>query len=479
MQKVINILAGVAMVAAMVPVNYAGATTTESLEAKGVWHYDGYRVEQLDFGSKEVDGLYSIGEHVIIATKDQGCDDCELRDLYLAKDGNAVTVTDVPAIVLDESRYYMNDERFVWIEPLEHGSNHFQIVELDPTTGEKDIMVSDVFINGAVEADVFVSGEDIYFEATLNYNDHAGFEQAGVYKYDPARKEGVLVTDHWRLQNETILDAQDGKLITLMTFEDGYKQMWIYGDNEWPYAIPDTWTVPHEDIVGAHFLSDGSVEFFRMFELYTWTPNSEAGTTEAAGEYLNWYLDPADSIFIMGDEMAWINTEDEVMISHNTEVFPGPQGTLWNLDLTMALFGLEPVEVENDSVLVTSYQNDAIVGLYNTNRIYYNRGLIVHDLGYGIDPVASDRSHVYWMGEDGNIYEATVSAGSTKMKLAGDPKVYVLGEDGKLHWIVSQAVAYAIYGNTWNHNIVEITNVDLVQYGFGTVIDSEADVELI
>ncbi|MFH1434040.1 MAG: hypothetical protein ABIG32_04060 [Candidatus Uhrbacteria bacterium] len=482
MQKVINLLAGIAMVAAMVPVNYVGATTTDSLSADRVWHYDDYRVERLDFGSKEVDGLYSIGEHVIIATLEQGClGECDRRDLYLVKDGAAVLVPNVPAYILDESRYYMNGERFIWIDKVDLDSNRYDIVELDPATGEKITLASDIFINGAEAVEAYASGDDYYFEVTFNFNNHNGFEQAAVYKYDPARKEGVIVTKHYDLNHEEILDVADGKLLTLMTFENGYKQMWIYGESEWPYAIPNTWTVPQEDIVGAHFVADGGIEFFRQFERYTWIPNDEAGTTEATGDLLNWYLDPADSIFIMGDQMAWINTEDQIMISDEAGVYAGPQGTLWNMDLTIALFGHDLVEVQDEAVLVTSYLNDAIVGIYNDNCIYYNGKLVVHDLGYGTNPTASDQNHVYWMGVEGNVYEATITAGLTgaKLKLTGDPKVYVVGEDGKLHWIISQAVAYAIYGNTWNQNITEINNLNLVNYSFGTSITSEADINII
>ncbi|MBU0531182.1 MAG: hypothetical protein ABIG32_04180 [Candidatus Uhrbacteria bacterium] len=504
MQKVINILAGIALVAAMVPVNYAGATTTDSLSADRVWHYDGYRVERLDFGSREVDGLYSIGEHVIIATMDQGClGACDRRDLYIVKDGGAVLVPNVPAYILDENRYYMNDERFIWIDKVDLDSNRYDIVELDPATGEKSVILDDVFVNGAKAIDVFASGDEYYFEVVFNFNNHTGFEQAAVYKYDAARGQVMIVTKHDQLNREEVLDVQGDKLLTLMTFENGYKQMWIYGESEWSYAIPNTWTVPHEDIVGAHFTDNGSVEFFRLFERHVWTPNSEAGTTEATGEYLNWYLDPEVAVQVYDDSMVWVDPNRVVhhvatVDSDWAEAGDYILGTLGSTNLirlakTYLMFDDNGVGAYNSlnsndnlelAYIPTDQRDCTTVGVDAEGNVYVQSGSARAELiklGYGNAPTVSDASHVYWLGTDGNIYEATITAGlsGAKMKLTGDPKVYVMGQDGKLHWIISQAVAYAIYGNTWNQNITEINNLNLVNYSFGTSITSEADIDII
>ncbi len=67
----------------------------------------------------------------------------------------------------------------------------------------------------------------------------------------------------------------------------------------------------------------------------------------------------------------------------------------------------------------------------------------------------------------------------TKVKLEGDAKVYTVGYDGKLHWIISQAVAYIIYGDSWNHDIIEITQMDLVDYSLGFMIDEADDADMI
>ena len=65
------------------------------------------------------------------------------------------------------------------------------------------------------------------------------------------------------------------------------------------------------------------------------------------------------------------------------------------------------------------------------------------------------------------------------VKLTTDSKVYVVGEDGKLHWITTQTVAYTIYGSDWNAGIVDISLADFTNYAVGIQIQSEHDIETI
>lgn len=70
-------------------------------------------------------------------------------------------------------------------------------------------------------------------------------------------------------------------------------------------------------------------------------------------------------------------------------------------------------------------------------------------------------------------------APGTKVKFAGNAKVYIVGTDGRMHWIETQAVAYSIFGSTWNKEIVELTEQDLVSNSFGTTVDAENDLQTI
>ncbi len=560
-KKVLISLVAFALVASMLPV-WAAEAGTGSLDASGVWHYSGYRVEQLDFGAEEVEGPYSIGDHVIIAAVSDGCalSGCDRRDLYIVKNGGYISVPNVPASSLDEATYWANDKRFIWIDKTDLDSARYDIVELDPFTGEKETLLKDIFISGAEEVIARASGDEYYFNPTFNFNNHEGFKQAAVYRYNPESGLIDIVTKHWKLNHEEVMDAHEGMLLTKMTFESGETQLWLYGDGLWPYAIPDTWTVDHEEIVGAHFREDGSIEFFRMYERYVWTPDDEGGITSATGEYLSWYRNREDALQIVGNKMAWLDPDGILRVSTAEGEINlgtiGPTGIFrleedrifYDADGTGRVYDFETALEEEIPFVATDSYGDTVVGIdVIGNVMYYNaRTGNVFSLGYGSTPFVSDESHVYWLGADGNVYEATLnpeslvssslvdavktSDGSTvylidgntrytfanpatfftwfddfsavteisqaelneyadggearfapgsRVKLVGDPKVYTVGEDGKLHWIISQAVAYLIWGADWNQNIVTVTLEDLVDYGFGTSIASEADVNVI
>lgn len=72
--------------------------------------------------------------------------------------------------------------------------------------------------------------------------------------------------------------------------------------------------------------------------------------------------------------------------------------------------------------------------------------------------------------EDGGT--ATFAPG-TKAKLAGDARVYVVGNDNALHWVTSETAAYSIFGKSWNKGILSITQQDLVTNPIGASVDSE------
>jgi hypothetical protein len=342
----------------------------------------------------------------------------------------------------------------------------------------------------------------------------------------------------------------------VLEFSTGYTQLWVYEADTDPIgmeAIPDTWTSPDEEIVGAHFRDDGSIEFFRMFERYVY----KNGVTTAQGDYLSWYKDTDEALQIVDGRMAWLDAEDTLRVSDADGVISfGTLGYPQEFRLTDdAIFYAsgtnESVMYEFDSgdetqfpFVVTDALGDAVVGTDATGSIWYQdlaSGETI-ELGFGEDPVLADESHVYWSGEDGGIYEATILFGAltdddvravktagdatvylvvgddasaipsesvffswfdswsdvetisegelnaldlegdatfapgTKVKLVSDPKVYVVGDDNKLHWITTQTVAYNLYGSAWNQDIIEVTQMDLTGIAYGSAILDERDI---
>lgn len=70
-------------------------------------------------------------------------------------------------------------------------------------------------------------------------------------------------------------------------------------------------------------------------------------------------------------------------------------------------------------------------------------------------------------------------APGTRVKAVGNPRVYVSGTDGGLHWIVSETVADSIYGSSWNQGIIEVRPERLWNYPMGSFVESSHSVTLI
>lgn len=63
----------------------------------------------------------------------------------------------------------------------------------------------------------------------------------------------------------------------------------------------------------------------------------------------------------------------------------------------------------------------------------------------------------------------------TKVRVSGGSKIYVVGSDGELHWIVNEAVAIDLFGSDWDKNILSLTTGQVVDYGYGATISSGND----
>jgi len=70
-------------------------------------------------------------------------------------------------------------------------------------------------------------------------------------------------------------------------------------------------------------------------------------------------------------------------------------------------------------------------------------------------------------------------ARGTRVKLETDPKVYIVGDNGYLHWIKDEQVAYEVFGATWNQNILDISFSEFISYELGSSIRDTEDALVI
>ena len=529
------------------------------LQATAAWVYDDYKVERLDFSDAAFAGPLSLGENVVIAKAAGYCltvAGCERYDLYSLKNGLAMFLGNVPHETVDEERFLDNGRDFVYINSTNEENNRWDVIDLDLETGTENVLLDEVFIDGVQDIDVVKDSGKYYFNPSLNWNNHSGFVNAVIYEYVQTSDSVKIVTNSYNQQNDDFQDIYNGKILSKMTFDSGYKQLWVYdtaADPRTMEAVPGTWTSKNEDIVGAHFRADGTIEFFDMYQRYIFDGQS----TVAQGDNLSWYRTRDESLQVVNSRMAWLDSNDQLHLSGvDVDLDLGTIGYPSLFKLTENSFfyasGNQGKKYDFATGLTTTYPfvvtdvlDNAMVGEDASGNIWYKNtesGRQIN-LGFGSGAVISDSMHVYWLGVDGEVYEATLSlnamtgtseiaavkisgdsrvylvlddtafwitneevyftwfnswadvttvsatafssykqggqatfAPGTRLKLAGDPKVYMVGSDNKLHWITTQLIAYNIYGQEWNKDIVEFNMADTTSLFFGSSIVNESDV---
>lgn len=70
----------------------------------------------------------------------------------------------------------------------------------------------------------------------------------------------------------------------------------------------------------------------------------------------------------------------------------------------------------------------------------------------------------------GNV---TYKPGILLVKIQTDPKVYAVGENGKLHWVKSEKIAKALYGDNWNKLVDDVPDSFFTNYSIGTDVSEE------
>ncbi|MEA1963411.1 MAG: fibronectin type III domain-containing protein [Patescibacteria group bacterium] len=70
---------------------------------------------------------------------------------------------------------------------------------------------------------------------------------------------------------------------------------------------------------------------------------------------------------------------------------------------------------------------------------------------------------------------ARYKPGALLVKIQTDPKVYAVGHNGKLHWIKTEPIARALYGNNWNKLVDDVPDSFFTNYEVGGEVDGEDD----
>ena len=534
----------------------------QTLISSAAWNYDVFSVERLVVDS-DFEGPYSFGNEVFFSEPAQSCGigECNWVNISFLKNDSMLEVNNVRADILDSTWHAANEGRFVYLSEtdLEEG-DWMNVNEYDSLTGTTSLYNTIPESETDYSVTSFVVDGDRYYLSTIGY-DEDGVIKSNLWLRDVETDfEREFTHANWRMKWKEVLDVQDNIALVKVHFEGGFKQLFITDPTARTIIeVPGTWTEPFADIVAAHFRSDGTIAYFRNFIHNTWDPSSDVDPVAHGGAFLNWFQSLDESVQVVGDRMAWVDSANQLYFSDTDGVSRLGAADLGQFTLTKdyiffskngegVQYKFEGAQFIDRNFLVTDVYDDAAVGVDLNGNIWYlnlNSGK-TFEIGYGLNPYLTDLNHAVWRGVDGNVYQATFSElldmditqpravrapGSktvyliqggdrwtvpneqvyftwfsswddvnvvssvtlnslndkgtakflpgTRVKIEGNKRVYTVGVDGKLHWIVTEVVAYNVYGSRWNKNIIELRPEQLWNYSLGRNVETSNDITTI
>ena len=477
LKKIVILAVAVAIgVSPLLPRVFADSGSWSNTVASAAWDYDFYRVERLALG--DVTGPYDFNDAVFVTEVAESCDyeeSCEMVDMTIFQDGEAFEIESVDERVTSAFWHTAQDGRFIYLVASDDGEIWGTVYEYDSTTGTSTKLTDIEQDEDDLDFMTFATDGDRVYFGTIHADEDSGKIESELSLYDYDSTYGredftYTLTAPW----QEIADVQDGLALVKFQFSGGFEQLWLVDQTARSMeAIPDTWTEDPGEIVGAHFVSDGSIRYFRNFRLFSYNPETDSTPTDAGGAYLSWFDDVGDAVEIVGDRMAYIDDEDGLYVSdvNGVSKFGVALTGLFNLDEDAIYFQnsdgeyvgyhFSTREWETLSFLVTDTYEDIRVGIDSDDNVWYQNLTTGHllNVGYGNEPVVlSDREHAYWMGEDGSIYEATFSP---LLDLARDnveafssytsDGIYLVA-DGAM-WLIPSPTVYFTWFDSWDDTL--------------------------
>jgi hypothetical protein len=462
------------LVSPLLPRVFADSGSWSNTIASAAWDYDYFRVERLALD--DVTGPYDFNDAVFVTDVSASCGyDCSLVDMTIFQDGEAFEIKNVDQQVASAFWHTAQDGRFIYLIPSDNDETWGTVYEYDSTTGTSVELMDIVQDEDDLDFMTFATDGDRIYYGTIHADESTGKieSELSVYDYDSTYGRDdftYTLTAPW----QDILDVQDGLAIVKLQFSGGFQQLWLIDQTARSLeAIPDTWTESPGEIVGAHFLSDGTIRYFRNFQLYQYDPATGASPKAAGGASLSWYDEMEDAVQIVGERMAYIDYEHGLYVSDSTGVskFGIAHNGFFNLDEDAIYFqNLEGEYVgyhfstrewETLSFLVTDTYEDIRVGVDADDNVWYQNLTTGHllNVGYGNEPVVlSDREHAYWQGADGNIYEVTFSPlldlarEDVEAFSAYDSNgIYLVADDAM--WLIPDETVYFTWFDSWDDTL--------------------------
>lgn len=470
----------------LLPKVFADSGAWKPTVANAAWDYGTYRVERMALDS-DVEGPYQFNDSVFVVKTAESClspDTCEIVDMTMLKNGKSLEINDVTDRVTDAFWHTAQDSRFIYMVPSDSESTWGTVYEYDTENGTVATLSDITRAANGLSFMTFAIDNDRIYTSTLQKEKGTGDIESALSVYDYGsgfeRKDFTYqLTAPW----QEIVDVHDGLALVKFEFSGGFEQLWLVDQTKRSMeAIPDTWTENGGDIFGAHFLSDGSVSYFRNYRLWSYMPGQDETPVDAGGAFLSWFVPAQDAIQINGDRMAYIDDENGLYLSDTTGtrklgvatngVFNLTSEALYFQNLEGEYVGYNFVDktFEIRNYHVTDSQEGILVGVDEAGDVWYentNNDYLLN-VGYGGTPTLADSEHAYWRGVDGNIYEATFSPildlerpQAQAFSARGSTAVYLVSGDSI--WLVPSPEVYFTWFDSWA-DIVKVSPATLNVY---------------
>lgn len=541
-------------------------STWKTLTDQAVWEYPLYRVERLAMDA-EFQGPYEYADSVFFTTPTDACkqEACSDQNMTLFRNGKVMTIANVTADIQSPFWSVAQDGRFLYRAVSSDKSAWYDVFEYDAKEGSTTLLKTIKRQADDFSFLTLATDNNRLYASVLREEPKTGKVETELSVYDyvngyERHDFTYALTAPW----QQIVDVHDGLALVKFQFEGGYKQLWLVDETARSMKeIPKTWTESPGDIVGAHFRANGEIAYFQNYRFYTYDPETQTGKTYP-GVHLSWNAAQPDELLqIAGNRAAWLNEHDVLYVSNLDGVFS--LGAVVNRQFRLEQdavyfhspdgyfrYAFQTKTTQTEPFFVTDEFGEVRIGIDESGNIWYKnqRTDYVIQIGYGTNPVLSDREHALWRGEDGEVYQATFSpalalekpeiqayraAGSlavyavsenkiwsvpnpdvyftwfdswanvmdvsaatldayqrlnvnkgvlqfapgTRLKAVGNPRVYVVGSDSHLHWIISETVAKSIYGSYWKQEIREVHPSDLWNYKMGSDVKSADEIRKI
>ncbi|MCX6715147.1 MAG: hypothetical protein NTX72_05020 [Candidatus Uhrbacteria bacterium] len=480
------------------PKVFADNASWKTLLADRVWDQTTFRVDRLTYPANVSNPMKRNGI-AFVSTPSTQCADlglCDKIDLSILKDGKSQTVNGVDQSFLNPSFAIAQKGKFVYFTKSTTKDNWFDVSFVDPNTGEIHPFTSLARKPNEVSFVSFSTSGDRLYTSLLQMNPTTKQVQSSIVakstdgKYEQ-RDIAFMLNAPW----QQVEDAYNDQLLVKFQFSGGNKQLWVINAaTQQMYAIPNTWIDPQADFFYPHFLTNGTIVFFQNYQMFTFNPATQT-VAPVAHATLNWKLPIEDAVTVKGDTMAWVDDTNKIWYSL-------PDGTVKPAlemigEKVATALNQNPQllnQISSDPFITMDTLGTLRVGEGAKQQIWFKNGTDkAFVIGTGSHPILTDATHVIWKGTDGALYQATFSSilsmhktntvfdggfvPGQRVKAVGDARVYLIGNDGQLHWITSETVAYSVFGTSWNKGITEVSPTFLWRFANGTNVDSDQTVK--